>query len=234
MTESGNAAMSDEDMGQGVWARIAATVRRHPWITVLLLLLLLGFAFRRALLILPAAILDVGEPPVTADFIYLLNGGVDTRPFAAAELYFEGYAPRVVIAHAAETRATLIGAFPNESDVAFDVLRRSGVPDSAVVVLTSKSGVSSTADEGVELRRYLERTDADTVLVVTNGFHTRRARWHMRRNLRSTEVEVRMFSVPDARFTAGNWWRSEAGMLAYFQEYLKFLHNWAYRAAPAS
>jgi hypothetical protein len=67
------------------------------------------------------------------------------------------------------------------------------------------------------------------VIAVTTLPHTRRARWHLRRALRGTGTEVVMRGVPDARFGEGDWWKSEAGVVAYTNEYLKWLHNLTHR-----
>jgi hypothetical protein len=38
-----------------------------------------------------------------------------------------------------------------------------------------------------------------------------------------------MVPALEQRFRASNWWRSEAGILAYIEEYVKWLHNAAQR-----
>lgn len=195
---------------------------------VLAFLVLAGFGFSRPVLSATAHILDVGSAPEQADLIFLLGGDIHSRPSRAAELYLQGLAPKVVMARASDSEATKIGAYPNETDATVLMLEKLGVPDSAIVVLTPPMGVSSTTAEGVELRKYLQENPADRVLVVTSTYHTRRARWQIRRQLRDIPVEIRMVAVEDPRFDASNWWRTEAGVLAYGEEYMKFVHNWVY------
>ena len=200
--------------------------RRRVLVIVLALLVLAGFGFRRSFLSASAAFLDVGTPPVAAELIYLLGGDIHSRPGMAALLYRQGLAPKILLARARDSEATRIGALPNETDATIRMLVLLGVPEEAIVTLNPAGGVSSTTAEAVELRRYLLRNPADRVVVVTSAYHTRRARWQLHRKVDDLPVEIRMVSVGDPRFDENSWWRSEDGMLAYGQEYLKFIHNW--------
>ena len=195
----------------------------------LCVMVLLGFGFRRPLLVAAGDFLNVGQAPVEADLVLLLGGDIHSRPLAAAELYLRGFAPVIVMSRVSETPATKLGVFPNETDATRELLLRVGVPDSAVIVLDGAHGVASTTDEAVQIRHYLDAHDADRILVLTSDYHTRRARWNLRRQLEGLELEMRMVSAPDPRFSSRDWWRSEEGMIAYTQEYVKFVHNYFYR-----
>lgn len=191
-------------------------------------LALLALALQRPILTAVARAMEVREPLTRADFIYLLNG--DARMLArvdlAAALHRRGLAPHIVVARSEDEPAAARGYYPNDTDVSVRELRRQGVPDSAILVLEVAGGVTSTAEEGEALAAYLRRAPADTVLVVTSAYHTRRARWNLRHALgRDHPVVLRMAGAPHPEFTARDWWRSEAGLLAYAQEYLKFAHN---------
>jgi uncharacterized SAM-binding protein YcdF (DUF218 family) len=117
------------------------------------------------------------------------------------------------------------GFYPNDADVAVRILQHQGVPDSAIIMLRIPGGVTSTQDEGRVLRDYLQTHPAQRVIVVTSAYHTRRARWTLRRELRGVEADLRMAAAEDDRFDASNWWTREAGFLAYVSEMLKFVHT---------
>ena len=171
--------------------------------------------------------LNVGQAPARAELIYLFGGDIESRPARAATLYREGWAPRIVIARVETLPAEAMGLYPHQTDVAVRLLRHFGVPDSAITVLRTPGGVTSTRDEAVLLAAWLRRHPARRVLAVTSRYHTRRARWHLRRALGGTEVEVRMIAAADPRFGERDWWRSEDGLIAYVNEYLKWAQNWA-------
>jgi uncharacterized SAM-binding protein YcdF (DUF218 family) len=176
-----------------------------------------------------AAVLSVDDPLQPADAIFVLGGDLESRVPHAAELYRRGLAPRVVLPRVHDTPSNLLGLFPNETDASVRYLRWLGVPDSAIVVIRSATGVTSTSDESDELRKYLSVRPAERILVVTNRYHTRRARWSLRRGLQGVPVELRMAGVDHLQFRENNWWHSEEGLIRYFEEYLKFVHNWLYR-----
>ena len=197
----------------------------------LALFVLVAFALARPAMTAVASLLDVGSEPARADLIFLLGGDIHTRPSKAAELYRRGVAPKVLLARAIDSEATKLGALPNETDAAARLLQILGVPDSAVVVLRPPVGVSSTTAEAVELRKYLLQNPASRVLVVTSSYHTRRARWQIKRQLYGIPTEVSMVAVYDPRFDESNWWRTEPGIIVYTEEYLKFVHNWIFGVA---
>jgi len=191
----------------------------------LLLLGLAAYAFHRPLLRGFASALTVDDAVAPADFLYVLGGDVNTRPFHAADLFRRGFAPRVVVPRTQDRPASERGFYPNDADVAVRILQQEGVPDSAITMLDMPGGVTSTQDEGRVLRDYLRGQPAQRVIVVTSAFHTRRARWTLRRELRGVEADLRMAAAEDDRFDASNWWTREAGFLAYVSEMLKFVHT---------
>lgn len=187
----------------------------------LLLLALAAYALRAPLLTGAARLLTVRDPVTRADLILVLGGEVDTRPVHAAELYRRGVAPRVVLVRERAGPAVRAGLYPSRTDVAARILRRGGVPDSALVVLAPPGGASSTAEEAAALRAHLAGGGARRVVVVTNPYHSRRARLALRRATRGLPVEVLVSPTPAWGFTERDWWRSEEGLIAYFNEWVK-------------
>lgn len=194
-------------------------------------LLLALYLFHVPLLVGVARLVEVHEPPLRADVVFLLSGDGRQagRAQHAASLHLRGFAPLVLLARPEDPPAALLGFYPNDADVNVGILRHAGVPDSAIRMIIVPGGVTSTTDEGRALAWYLRRHPAERVLVVTNEYHTRRARWAILRGLGDADVEIRMAGARDPRFHAGNWWRSEEGLLAYFSEYVKWAHNLVFR-----
>jgi uncharacterized SAM-binding protein YcdF (DUF218 family) len=197
----------------------------------LFLFLALLFLLRAPLLRAVGGFLVVSDPAERADLIYLLNGDSRTtvRARHAARRFEEGVAPRIVVARTEDPPATELGVYPNETDVNVAILRELGVPDGAILVLRTADGVASTQDEADALRDFLTRHPAERVVVVTSDYHTRRSRWILRRRLDDLSVDLRMDPAPGPAFDARGWWRSESGAIVAFQEYLKMVHNRAFR-----
>jgi uncharacterized SAM-binding protein YcdF (DUF218 family) len=206
--------------------------RRIQLAAVGALLLLAGLvAFRVPLLVRMARVVEVRHEPVRSDLILLLSGDGEQagRADHAARLFHAGLAPTILVVRAEDPPAALRGFYPNDSDVQVLLLRDRGVPASAIRVLKVPGGASSTMEEARLLAWYLRRNPASRVTVVTTEYHTRRASWAIRRATRDLPAEIRISGARDPRFHAGNWWRSEDGMLAYFAEYVKWAHNALFR-----
>lgn len=171
-------------------------------------------------------VVDGVMPETRADFIYLLNGDVHTRPFHAAALYQAGVAPLVVVPMEEDRPATAIGLEESDTRIAVKVLKRLGVPGEAIRVLRMEGGVTSTFDEARVLATYLRDHPADTVVAVTTHYHTRRARWVLRGAAARTRTTVLMAAAPDERYDADAWWTNEFGLVHFVQEYLKWGHYW--------
>ncbi len=211
---------------------VGKRTRLKPWqrrlgvgAAALLLGTALLYALHVSLLVGVARWLDVEDPPARAALIYLFAGDLHSRPALAAELYRRGYAPRIVVAREQTLPAVEMGVYPHRTDVTVRLLHRFGVPDSAIVVLQAPGGTTSTRDEAVLLARWLRTHPARRVIAVTSRYHTRRARWQLRRALEEDQVELRMAGADDPRFDERNWWRSEDGLIAYGNELLKGVQN---------
>ena len=206
--------------------RLPRWLRRTLWALGILAALVL---LHVPILIGVAKVLIVDDTPGKADEIVILGGNLDFRPQKAAELYRAGVAPRIVLARVQDLPAEQMEVYPNETDASVKMLALLGVPDSAIVVLSKPGGVTSTIDEARLLRSYLEPRGESTVLLVTSLPHTRRARWAYRRELKGLPVILRVAAAQDPRFNQRNWWKSETGLIQFFEEYLKFAHNLVYR-----
>lgn len=198
---------------------------RTAFLLVLFFAPVLLYAGREPLLVAGARALTVDDARGPADYIVVLSGGSETRPFAAAELYRRGLAPRVVIFHAREEPGPDVGA-PALTQVQIyrRVLEMEGVPAAAIAQLPGR--VDSTRDEARALRRLLVAHPARRVIIVTSPEHTRRARWTFQKTLTGMAVEVRMAPARHPRFDETNWWRHDVGALAYIHEFLKFPYYW--------
>ena len=175
-----------------------------------------------------ARALTVSTPLAPAEIIYQFGGDYLPRSRVTADLYARGLAPRVVLMRLTDD-PLLEGIYRNETDVTVRVLQRLGVPRSAIDVYSVGDGVSSTTDEADILGRVLRQNRNRSVIVVTSWYHTRRARWALRRALGGTPVSIAMAGAPTRGYDVRSWWRAEDGVLAVFEEYLKFLHNFLYR-----
>lgn len=202
------------------------------WVPFSIMLLLVAaslYIFRRRLLRLIGRFLvahdAIREPH---DVIVLMNGSISTRPYLAAEVYRERKAP-VLIARLADTREVQMGVIPNVSDAAKTLLERLGVPAHDIHLLRDDGWVAGTWNEALLHRARIRERGFSRVLIVTDSFHTRRARWTFHRLLRDDHVSVRCVATRYSLGLVDTWWRSEFGLIQVVVEYLKFFHYWRSR-----
>ncbi len=177
--------------------------------------------------VLPAAaeFLDVSEPPRQTDYVLILNGDPNTRPFAAAALVRAGLVREVLLTRqrlTLESGDVQDGTMLSEFELTKRVLRARGVSAEAIRVLPGEIG--NTFDEARCLAAFLGAQPGATVAVVTNSFHTRRARWIFRRVLGEDAGRVYFVGVPRDGVDDRAWWRSHKGWRVYLSEYGKLLY----------
>lgn len=186
----------------------------------------IAYGCRNTLLADVGRFLVINDALESSDVIYVLNGDPNSRPVQAAELFKRKLAPRVFIARAASSPLNDLRVTPNTTDMSIAVMERLGVPGSLITVLSMPNGVRSTYDEASLLRNSMEQRSMRRAIIVTSAFHTRRARWIFRKLLPEDRFKVMMSATPDPKYNERNWWRSEDGLIACNNEYLKLAYYW--------
>lgn len=164
--------------------------------------------------------LDVGQPPRRGDYVIVLGGNVAVRAFVAASLIRLGLARQALVTHVASSPEVEQKILPPEHEVAIRILRHRGVPGGDILLLGRNN--RSTYDEAVALAEFLASAPDARVLVVTNHYHTRRARWIFSQVLGEQMAQVAFVSAPTEEFQRDTWWQSDRGFSAIVGENLKF------------
>lgn len=136
------------------------------------------------------------------------------RPLEAADLYFEGYAPRVVMSRdlQEEPAVTDLAArghsFAPDAERARDVFVEIGIPRDAILIPDRIH--DSTAEEAITLRELAVKHRWRHIIVVTSKYHLRRAAFAVRRELRGTNVAITMRASRYDPMRAERWWTRRA------------------------
>jgi uncharacterized SAM-binding protein YcdF (DUF218 family) len=165
--------------------------------------------------------LDVGEPPRACDYVVVLPGGAETRPFVAAAMVKAGLARQALVPRVAATPDSDEGAGQSAHEIIRDVLQLRGVPRPDILLIGQDS--TNTYTDAVALEQFLLARPRLTIAVVTHAYHTRRARWVFRRVLRGRADDLYMVAAPADEFDANTWWHCREGAQAYFSEYAKLI-----------
>jgi uncharacterized SAM-binding protein YcdF (DUF218 family) len=180
-------------------------------LTVVVLVLAAAFAYVFTQL---GPFLTKEDPITRADAIFVLAGTRMMRPLEAADLYFEGYAPRLVMTRdLQEERAFNDVArrgypFAPDAERARDAFVSMGIPRDAILIPDRVH--DSTAEEAITLRELAARHGWRRVIVVTSKYHLRRAAFAVRRELRDGNVVVMMRASRYDPMRAERWWTRRA------------------------
>ncbi len=186
-----------------------------------------------ALLLLDAAWYSAGRflaapnPLSSADAILVLGGESSGfwRTRHALALYEQGYAPLVVFSGGSLADA---GIACSSASLSLEAAQQLGLPANAAIIL---DGAGSTYDEAVNFRRLASERGWRSAIVVTDAFHTRRAGNTFRALLPSVRISVS--AAPNPRYVPAHWQRTEDGLVAVVNEYLKLGFYWFhYGIAP--
>jgi uncharacterized SAM-binding protein YcdF (DUF218 family) len=169
-----------------------------------------------------------------ADALVVLSGSGTyvERTHRAAELYREGRAPLIIL-----TNDNQQGGWSSEQqrnplfiERAAEELRREAVPAERIEMLPATQAVSSTYDEGVQLRQYAAEHGLQSILVVTSAYHSRRSLWTLRRIFRGSGIQIGLDPVPPGQQTPtpARWWWQWHGWNMVAGEYLKLIYYWLY------
>jgi uncharacterized SAM-binding protein YcdF (DUF218 family) len=199
--------------------------RRRP-IAAALAIAALGFGSawleREPILQYLAARWVVSDELTKADAIVVLGGGIDVRPFAAADLYKRGFGDTILVSNTALQRAERLNFVPSHAELNRGVLLKLGVPTTAIALVGKD--ITSTRDEADAVRSWALQSHAKRIIVPTELFATRRTRWIFNRELSPIGVQVIIHAYPPQDYTLDSWWQHRYGLIDFNNEILKYVY----------
>ncbi|MEN6410206.1 MAG: YdcF family protein, partial [Anaerolineaceae bacterium] len=174
----------------------------------LMLAALAALALRAA-----GAFLIVADPLQPVDAVAVLSGGSPERIQTAAGYFRSQEAEIFIITDTGERIPTVPQSV---AQMAVSAAEDEGVPGGKIVV--TEEDADSTADEADAVREALLQRNKDSVLVVTDPYHTRRTRMIFRREFRGSGFEVIVRPVSGSDYRSDRWWTSAEGWRQTLQE----------------
>jgi len=174
---------------------------------------------RRPLLCGAANIWIVSDPVQSADAVAVFGGGVADRPFAAASYFKEGLVKKILLSNDSVGPAAELDAIRSDTAANRNVLRKLGVPESAIETFGYQS--SNTYEEAVALRAWAAQAGAHRLIVPTEMFSARRVRWILRR-IFGGKVKVFVPALVPAAYNRDNWCRHKGTAVALLNEFMKY------------
>jgi uncharacterized SAM-binding protein YcdF (DUF218 family) len=176
------------------------------------------FLFHRPVLQAAGDFLVVQDELHPVDVIHVISGP-DYRTDYAIQLYQQGYARQIFFTGGwCKFHQLYHGQHGRELALA------QGVPSEAIAI--DESPVTSTYDEVVRLKAHIDESPSpiQSVIVVSDPFHMRRAQWTYQRVL-GNGIEALMAPVPFEKTPFKKmWWSNRISQSYIKEEYLKFIY----------
>lgn len=153
------------------------------------------------------------DDPQKSDAIVVLGGETMGRTSRGLELMRQGMAPRMWIDVVGREQVF------DQSVVQIAKNYAAALPEADRVQICALNGLS-TAAETTDVKGCLQSSDIHRVLLVTSGFHTRRALTIFRHSLPQYQFSVAAVHDPTQYGTA--WWTNREWAKATFDEWTKF------------
>jgi uncharacterized SAM-binding protein YcdF (DUF218 family) len=194
---------------------------KQPRISVLLvigIILVILFATALGIMVFRAmgAYLVYADPLVRSDAVVVLSGGDSDRLAEGARLNLDNYAGIYILT---ETGAPLAGYNQDYMDYLKLEVIDLGVPPTAIQV--TEKHAKNTYDEAKAVLKLMKDHHVGSCIVVTDPYHTRRAKIIFSDVFRDSEIVVRVWPVRNHWYRPGSWWLSLAGWEATLSEYLR-------------
>jgi len=177
-----------------------------------------------------ARLLIVQAKVESPDAIIVLSGSSTylERASWAARLYREGRAPLVVL-----TNDGVMGGWDNREDrnpmiyeLSLRRMQQEGVPSTDIRVAPGRA--VGTYDESLLIRDFAVEHRLKRLLIVTSGYHSRRALWSIRRACEGSGIEIGIDGPPPGWQTPSPsvWWLKRRGWKLVAGEYVKMIYYW--------
>ncbi len=168
-----------------------------------------------------------------ADAIIVLMGEVAFRTIEAAGLYHEGYSEEILMVQSHLAGRELLAdegiILPGQAEQSRTVALHLEVPKENLKIIEGEA--RSTFDEAQILAEYLvERTELESLILVTSSFHTRRTYIIFNRVLSDLDRDVTLYSRASRYddFQPEQWWQCRESAKMVVLEYLKLAYFMAW------
>lgn len=158
----------------------------------------------------------MADPLNKADAIIVLSGGDDSRLQEAIILYQENFADSIILTETGAVLEEFNTTYSREQRL---VLINAGIPPTAIQVIGNKA--ASTREEAKLVRTRVANTDAHTLIVVTDPYHTLRTRLIWEDIFKDGGVDLIIRPARTSWYQPDTWWMSAAGWKNTMNEYTK-------------
>lgn len=158
-----------------------------------------------------------------ADALIVLSGSAFERGNKGAEILQSGFAQKIICpgGNLDLNYLILFGDSIYECDITKKKILQSGVSDSSIVCLYNGT---STQEEAKAVKVYCLQQHLKSIIVVSTYFHTARVKRVYTKNFAGSEITIIVRGAKSVHYDENLWWKSEEGLIAFNNEWLKTLY----------
>ena len=154
--------------------------------------------------------------------LFVLGGNSYERGKEAAGIYKAGYANTLICVGGNVPQILLaLNINKTEGEVTEIYVKELGVPNSAVKLINESS---STKEESEAILNYCRENNYKKIAILSSLFHTRRVARTFKDKFEAEGIQVLIWGSANTDYDILEWWKSEAGMVTLFNEYVKHLY----------
>lgn len=153
-------------------------------------------------------------PCSKSDAIVVISGGdTGARTMEAISLFEDGWAPLIIASGAAADKSG-----PSNALAMKELAITNGVPSEAIII---EELSETTKQNATEVKQIIESNNIKDIILVTSGYHMRRAQLEFSTQL--PDVKVRSHPVSDDKQWGGLWWLTPWGWQLAISEIVKIV-----------
>lgn len=188
-------------------------------------IVLIGFVVAATFYLQPNDFLGCQNAPIagsecdSADAIVVVSGGnTPARTMAGVEMYKNGWAPVIIFSGAARDKTG-----PSNAAAMKSLALEQGVPSEAILVDEESE---TTQQNAQRVRAILESHEMDSIILVTSGYHQRRANLEFNKFV-GENVTIRNHPVANDGDWGWWWWLTPRGWWLAGGEIVKIIGFYA-------
>ena len=153
-----------------------------------------------------------------AQVIIVISGGETRgRTNEGVNLYFEGYAPKIIFSGAARDQEK---SGISNAEMMTEIAQAAGVPEKAII-LEEKS--QTTFENAQNIQKILEENHWRSLILVTSPYHQKRAYFSFKKALGENYTIINR-SATDSKWRKNGWWKTASGWYLSLNELQKIFY----------
>lgn len=162
------------------------------------------------------------DEPAKTRYLFVLSGGAYDRGHEAAKLFKAGLVDTIVVTGENVSQNLLaLGIDINEAQLSDSALVRFGIPQERILLIPKGT---STLEEASVIRDFCLKKGQIRATVISDKFHTGRARKLIGPVLKKADIKLTMLGAPSSQYDEDHWWQSEYGLIMVNNEYAKVFY----------